>query len=88
MPIDEAERVISKYTPTVKEQQGIPSALEELRTDRVQDKRGLEEALKIDRTCALCCSCYGWCPLTNKRELPKGRLYNELCKREKYRRKA
>ena len=45
---------------------------EELRTDRVQDKRGLEEALKIDRTCALCRSRDGWCPLTKKRELPRG----------------
>ena len=134
MPVKEAERVISEYTPTVKEQEEIPAALEELyakidaieqektvaftdslpktedgwpdwdkaeideegypkiphitmdeylrlkfpeaeeeelRTDRVQDKRGLEEALKIDRTCAMCCSCNGWCPLTNKRELPK-----------------
>lgn len=45
---------------------------EELRTDKVQDKRGLEEALKIDRACALCCSCDGWCPLTKKKELPRG----------------
>ena len=135
MPIDEAEKVISEYTPAISEQEGIPAALEELhekiyvieqenaeaftdrlplteegfpdwsvaekdengfpkipqitmgeylrlkfpeaeeeelRTDNVQDKHGLEEALRIDRTCALCCSCDGSCSLGNNGERPKG----------------
>ena len=45
---------------------------EELQTDKVQDKRGLEEALRIDRTCALCRPRDGSCKLSRNAEPPKG----------------
>lgn len=128
LPVQEAKKIISEYTPAMKEQSQIPVALEELyrkmetrqaelmkeyadtlpsndeglpdwdkaeldehglpklpevsleeylrlkfpeaeeeelRTDKVDDKRGLQQALEIDRTCASCDSPEG-CPLKRK----------------------
>lgn len=45
---------------------------EELRTDMVRDKHGLEEALRIDRTCASCASGDAYCLLTKSSKHPKG----------------